>query len=242
MADGPDKLAREFYRLLILLVVLQGAAIALVLGLVWDRNDRDRTLIERTGVMIDTIFPGLQTDLSELSKKAVNLKADVSELRNQVTRVDEHVGQVDRDVSQVSRQAHDINTSLTGFVEDKSGLIWGHSLTPYLLLGLATLVAASVPIWGWFFSIKRRSQQPSRSEVHADSTMESFVARLDRLALLVERIREVERESLKPSPELQQLMLEAERLIREARNELGQLSTNIKPVARDGETKFGALH
>ncbi|MBM3299244.1 MAG: hypothetical protein FJY85_04755 [Deltaproteobacteria bacterium] len=240
MAEEPSRLVRRFYGLLVVLVVLQAAAVALVIRFAWDRSDRERTLLDRTGLMIDRMLPTLQSDVSEVSRKATELKVDLSQLRSQVSKVDEHLGQVGRDVSDVGRSVHKVDTNLTSFVQDKSGLIWGHSLNPYVLLGLLAALAATIPLSGWFFATRRRAQE-TREPLSA-SAMESFSVRLDGLSLLVEKIRKTEQEREKPTPELQELMLQTERLIQEARTELGQLSPSPKPTPQDPDTKTGELH
>jgi len=234
MAFEPGKLMRKLYGLMILLVVLQAAAIGLVIRFAADRIERDRTLLERTGAMMEEVFPGLQKDLSEVSKKATEIKTGISGLRTQVAGVDQHVGRVGQDVTHVGRSVEGMDENLTGFVKDRSGLIWGHSLNPYLLIGLLAAMVVSIPLCAWLFGRKGGSQVPEQDAVPI-SSMESFSIRLNRLSDIVHKIGTDNEKSSKPSPELERLMMETERLIDQARSELGSLVplTTTDPVNQE---------
>jgi hypothetical protein len=225
MAFEPGKLMRNLYGLIILLVVLQAIAIGLVIRFAADRIERDRTLLERTGAMMEEVFPGLRKDLSEVSKRTTEIKSGISGLRTQVSRVDQHVGRVGQEVVHVGRRVEGVNENLTGFVEDRSGMIWGHSLNPYLLIGLLVAMVVSVPLCAWFFGRRSGSLVPEQDAVPV-SSMQSVSIRLNKLSDLVHKIGTDNEKSARPSPELERLMMETERLIHQARSELG----NVVPL------------
>ncbi len=230
MAFEPGKLMTKLYGLVILLVVLQAVAIGLVIRFAADRMERDHTLLERTGAMMEEVFPGIRKDLSEVSKSTTAIKSGISGLRTQVSQVDQHVGRVGQNVVHVGSRLDGMNKNLTGFVEDRSGIIWGHSLNPYLLIALLAAVAASVPVCVWYFGKKRGSAVPQQEAV-PDSPMESFSLQLNKLSDLVHKIGNNNGTTEKPSPELERLMMETERLIRQARMEVGDFPspTTIDP-------------
>lgn len=235
MGFEPGKLMSKLYGLLILLVVLQAVAIGLAIRFAADRIERDEKLLDRTGTMMEEVFPGIRNEISEVSKKATEIKGGISDLKTQVSTVDRHVGQVGRDVRQVGSRVEGMNKSLSGFVQDRSGLIWGHSLNPYILVGLLVVLAAAVPLCAWFFGRKREPEVPEHDALRT-APVQSFSTRLDRLSDLVEKIGHDNGKSPKPNPELEKLMVETERLINEARSELGDLA----PIEKlNGEGRGG---
>ncbi|MDQ7782045.1 MAG: hypothetical protein RDU20_04150 [Desulfomonilaceae bacterium] len=242
MAFEPGKLMRKLYGLVILLVVLQAVAIGLVIRFASDRMERDRTLLERTGVMMEEVFPGIRKDLSDISKKAIEIKSGISGLERQVSQVDRHVGRVGQEVVHVGTQVKDVNGNLTGFVHDRSGLIWGHSLNPYLLLGVLVAMVASFPVCAWFFGRRREAPAAPHRDALLDSPAESFLIRLTRLSELVGKIGADTRKSGRPSPELESLMMETERLIREARSELDVLVPNTSADPGDDDIRPDKLN
>ncbi len=241
MAFEPGKLMRKLYGLMILLVVLQAVAIGLVIRFAEDRIERDRTLLERTGAMMEDVFPGIQKDLSEVSKRTTEIQTGLSGLRSQVSDVDQHVGRVGQEVVHVGRRVEGLNENLTGFVEDRSGMIWGHSLNPYLLIGLLVAMVVSVPLCVRFFG--RRSESPAREQdAVSDSPMESFSIRLNKLSDLVHKIGSDNEKSGEPNPELERLMMETERLIRQARSELGNFVPQTTTDTSGNEIRPDKLH
>lgn len=237
MGLGPGKVMRKLYGLVILLVILQAIGIGLVIRFAADGIERDRTLLERTGAMMDEVFPGLKSDVSEVSQKATEIQSGIADLKTQVSKVDRHVGKVGQDVTLVGEQVAGMDQSLTGFVGDKTGLIWGHSVNPYVLIGLLILLAVSVPLCVRFFGKRSLSQPPKPDDVTA-FPVQSFSGSLDRLSDLVEKISNVR----KPNPELEKLMDETERLIQEARSELGDLAPLKRLTPRCGEDGPDKLH
>lgn len=228
------------YRLVVLLVVLQAAAIGLVLRFATDSVERDKTLLDRTGIMVDQIFPELKQDIGEVSRKAAQIRGDISGLQDQVSKVDEHVAQVERDVFHVGSGVEKIDKSLTGFVNDTSWLIWGHSLNPYVLIALSITLIAAIPASGWIFSRERGAKPWLKARPYL-SPEESFSSRLDKLHMLVERIRN-EGINRRPSPELQKLMIETEHLIREVRKDLEHIAPAMTYQPTDGEIDRDELH
>lgn len=214
---------QKFYGLLILLTVLQAAAVGLVIRFAFDSSARERTLLERTGAMVNEILPSMKEDVAQVSQKTAEIGTEVAGVRSQVTRLDDRVGEVGAEVTHVGKTVDGLDRNLTGFVRDKTGVIWGHSLNPYLLAVLLIAMAVSIPLWGWFFATRFRPATPLQQELFGRDEP-SLAGRLDKLARLVEKIRTENGKSVTPPPELQKLMEETEQLILEARIELAQLS------------------
>jgi len=222
MATPSRRLISGLYWLVGGLAGLQLVAIYLVVNYAGESLKRDGTLLERTGAMMEEIFPGIRNDLSEVSQKATEIRKDVSGLKNQVSRVDEKVSEVAEGVSGVNRQVEVIDRSLAGFFGDKSGLIWGHSVNPYLLLSILAAIACSIPAFVWVFSRKQATKPPDVYQRPLPS--DAFASRLDRLSGLVDRMLAEERHCPDTDPQLVRLMQETERLIHDTRKELAQLS------------------
>jgi hypothetical protein len=223
---------KKSYWLLIGLVVLQSAVLGLVVYAERESSRRDQVIEQRTGVMVDELFPEILRDLSTVSGKASEIGRDVKDLKVQVAAVDDHVSDVGRNVNSVSSQVEGVNKSVTGFFEDKKGLIWGHSLNPYVLIGMLLLIAAGIPLCGWLFGRIRKEREFQR-ELSADlGHLDGFSLRLDQLHGLLEKIRSTEKPSDAPGPELRKLVEDTERLIAETRAELALISRN--PFADPG--------
>ncbi len=215
---------KKSYWLLIGLVVLQSAVFGLVVYAERESSRRDQIIEQRTGAMVDELFPEILHDLSTVSQKASEIRHDVKDLKVRVAAVDDHLSDVGRNVNQVSNQVQGVSQSVTGFFEDKKGLIWGHSLNPYVLIGMLAVIAGSIPVCGWLFGRIRRERE-LRKELAADlGPLDGFSLRLDRLHGLIERIRIADEPSDTPGPELRRLVEETERLIAETRAELALIS------------------
>jgi hypothetical protein len=241
MGSPRSKLMNRMYGLLILVMVLQAVAIGLAIRYAGEGLKRDQTLLTRTGVMMDELFPGLKQDLSGVSRKTSEIKSDLSGLRNRVEQVDSRVGSLGMGVQEVDRKVAVLDKNISGFVGDKSGLIWGHSLNPYVLAGLLLAILGALPL-SIRYVVKRHRLKSPVSEAGLDVDDDSFTGRLDKLSHLVEKIRFEEGRSQGPGPELRRLMDETERLIREARSDLAQISAATKIVAEDTEKSRERLH
>jgi hypothetical protein len=212
------------FGLLVVVVVLQAVAVGLLLRYGGDILEKNRAIEERTLTMMTEIFPTLRSDLGDVSQKASEIKDDVAGLRSQVSKVDEHLTEVNQGVNAVGAQVEGLNHNVQGFVQDKTGLIWGHSLNPYVLIALLAIIAVSVPWWGWYY-FRNRPKSPAAQEEY--QVGHGFSAKLDRLSRMVEEIRVGDAKCI-VNPELQRLMDKAERLIDEARLELTFLAGREK--------------
>jgi hypothetical protein len=215
---------KKSYWLLIGLVILQSAVFGLVVYAERESSRRDQIIEQRTGAMVDELFPEILHDLSTVSQKASEIGHDVKDLKVQVAAVDDHLSDVGRDVNTVSTQVDGVNQSVTGFFGDKKGLIWGHSLNPYLLVGMLLAIAGSIPVCGWLFGRIRRERELRQALVADLGPLDGFSFRLDKLHGLLEKIRIAEEPSDRPGPELRRLVKETERLIAETRAELALIS------------------
>lgn len=241
MGSPRSKLMNRMYGLLILVMVLQAVAIGLAIRYAGEGLKRDQTLLTRTGVMMDELFPGLKQDLSGVSRKATEIKTDLSGLRDRVEQVDGRVGSLGTGVQEVDRKVSALDKNFTGFVGDKSGLVWGHSLNPYVLIGLLVAILGALPL-SIRYVVKRHRLRSPTQEASLGAEDDSFTGRLDKLSQLVEKIRFEEGRSESPGPELRRLMDETERLIREARSDLAQISAATKVVTEDTEKSRERLH
>lgn len=241
MGSPRSKLMNRMYGLLILVMVLQAVAIGLAIRYAGEGFRRDQIVLARTGAMMDEVFPGLKQDLSGVSQKASEIQSDLSGLRTQVSHVDSRVGNLGRGVEEVDRKIAVLDKNVAGFVGDKSGLIWGHSLNPYLLAALLSALLIAIPL-SLRYVVKRNRSKSSPLQPELALEDDSFSGRLDRLSHLVEKIRFEEGNSQSTGPELRRLMDETERLIREARTDLAQISAATKVPAEEIEKNRERLH
>lgn len=230
---------KKSYWLMIGLVALQAVAFGYVMYADRENTRRSQVIDQRTAAMVDEIFPEMFQDLATVSQKASEIRRDVKDLKVQVSNVDEHLSDVGRNVNTVSNQVEGINQSVTGFFQDRGGLIWGHSLNPYVLIGMLAVIAASIPVCGWLFT-RIKQEREFHKELTAElGPLDGFSWRLDRLQGLLEEIRVAEEPSDTPSPELRKLVEETERLIAETRAELALITgspiTDPDPFDRNPE-------
>ncbi|MBI4962439.1 MAG: hypothetical protein HY913_04115 [Desulfomonile tiedjei] len=222
---------RSLFGILILLVALQAGAIGLALYYGSRSSATDKVLLERTGLMTEEMFPGIRQDLAEVSQKAAEIKGELAGVGTAVGRVEERMGSLDRGIGAVGQVVGNINNSLTGFVQDRTVLIWGHSLNPYLLLAALGLIAISIPLSGVLFSKVRKRQESPLGNAMPEG-MEVFSKRLEDISELLERIRKEEGKEPRADAEIRRLMLETERVIADARAELA-----IGPHGPEWETE-----
>jgi hypothetical protein len=219
------------YGLLVLVILLQAVAIGLVVRFEDGKQKRDGALLDRTELMLKDVFPGIRSDLAAISEQATDIKKDVLALQDSVSKVDERVSQVGQGVAGVSGQVDGLNRKVTGFFLDRSGLIWGHSLNPYVLAALLLLVLLSVPIWGWFFRRKHGSPAPAEKDI-ADVAPRiiTFAAGCETTGI---RVNDPNAEQLlKVRPELRKIMEETGRLIDHARHNNGLISRKFRSDSR----------
>lgn len=217
---------KKSYWLTIGVVGLQLAVVGLVVYADRQSARRDQVIEQRTAAMIEDVFPEMFRDLGSISQKTSEIGRGVKDLKTRVADMDEHLSEVGRNVNKVSGQVEGVNQSVTSFFQDKSGLIWGHSLNPYVLIAMLLVIAASIPVCGWLFG-KIRQERDLRKELTAElGGLDGFSLRLDRLHGLLERIRIAEEPSEGQRPELRKLVEETERLIAETRAELALMSRN----------------
>ena len=216
---------KKSYWLIIGLVALQVTAFGYVMYADREHTRRSQVIDQRTAVMVDEIFPEMFQDLATVSQKASEIRRDVKDLKVQVANVDEHLSDVGRNVNTVGNQVEEVNQSVTGFFQDKGGLIWGHSLNPYVLIGMLVVIAASIPACGWLFT-RIRQERDLRKELTAElGTLDGFSLRLDRLHGLLEKIRIAEEPSDAPSTGVAQTRgKQPKGLIAETRAELALMS------------------
>lgn len=188
MNEKRRKLLRLFYGLLGAIIVLQLIMISVIVRYASESERRDTTLLERTGIMVDEMLPGIRQDLSGVSEKVSDIKGDVTLLRRQVDQVDQQVGRVSKGVTGVSQALDAMSRSMLSFFYDTSGLIWGHSLNPYVTMALLVAILLSVSGFGVLFARRRKAQVAAVA--HAAVPGALFSKKLDDLSKLMQQIRE----------------------------------------------------
>jgi hypothetical protein len=241
VARNQGKRTRGLLGILTLLVALQALAIGMAIYYGNRSVATDRLLLERTGVMSEKMLPGIQRDVSAVSQRTSEIKGEVSGLRTAVTRVDERVGDLDRGVGHVGRVVDGMNHTLIGFVRDKTSLIWGHSLNPYVLLAALLIIAISIPLSGFIFK-KGNKVNYHEHEQTVPEGMESLPKKLKDLSEVIEKIRNQDEDEQRADTEIQRLMLETQRLIEDARAELAAWSQSRESEDQDGGRVKRTLH
>ncbi len=217
-------LFKKLYGIVVLMVVLQATAIGLVIKYGGAILIRDTAILKNTSNLVNESVPGIQSDLAMINRNTSDTKMDVMGLRNQVSSLSTQVNEVGRGIHDVDNGVKGIAAGAEKFFNDRSGWIWGHSLNPYLLMILLTIIAVSLPAVGWLLYKRRSDFEPPAEEL---LLMESFTRRLDNLSELVEKLRADEASAITNS-ELRRIMEETERLINDARSELGAVSEQMK--------------
>lgn len=238
MGEIQPGFTRRFYGIIIAVLVLQVLTIGVAVRYGIESARRDTTLLERTETMVDQMLPSIHKDLSGVSNTVSGIKGDVTLLRKQVDHVDQHVGRVGSAVARVGREVEGMNQSMTAFFSNTSGLIWGHSLNPYVLMALLVTILLSVPLFGAVYS-RRRRREASVSHPVASSPATLLAKRLDDLSQLIEQMRE-QQKSPEATVEMKKLLDETERFIRDAQAELSHLSeaaaTRADVTNKSGQT------
>ncbi|AFM25409.1 hypothetical protein [Desulfomonile tiedjei] len=219
---------RALYGLMALVVILQAIAIGLTLRFEGDRQKRDGALLDRTSVMLSDIFPSIQSELALVSQTATEIKKEALGLKESVAKMDQHVGDVGRDVLQASSRMENIAQQFTSFFQDKSGLIWGHSLNPYVLALLLGIILLAIPACSWLFWRRNNSPEP------AEETAVPVEVELPEIP--ADRVKSDEPVLCEPTdryifvgPELKKVMDETERMIVAARHENDAMHRKQRP-------------
>ncbi len=220
---------RRLYGLMALLVILQTAGIAFFIHYGDAILSRDSAILQQTSSLVNDAVPGLQSDVSSVSRNTSEIKMDIMGLKNHVLSMGERVNEVGRSVNEVGKELDGLNTSANGFFQNRSGLIWGHSLNPYVLISLLALITVSIPACAWLLYKRKPDFRPQLEEQIA---AEAFTRKLDNLSEIMGRLR-VEEVNNMTDLELRRIMEETERLINDARAELGALSDKLSDSSEE---------
>jgi hypothetical protein len=224
MRQKSTGMLNKLYTVSLIMILLQVAAIAFTIRYGNDILFRDKLILDHTSSLVNEAVPSMQSDLTEVARGTSEIRLDVQGIRNKVTAVGERVSEISHDIQGVSKGIDELSTNTNSFFTNKSGLIWGHSLNPYILITLLVCLMVSVPTCAWFIYRQRiKDESPLEERSHA----EIFTRRLDTLSELMERIR-TEELNIENGVELRKIMEETERLINDARSELGLLTDKIK--------------
>jgi archaellum component FlaC len=200
----------RIFALVLAIGLLQAVLIGLVLRFGGELLDSHRSLIETT----NSVEAGIQ----DVSSKADLISANISSVKSDLGSLDTKLGLVGSNVAGIKSQVEGIDQNTTAFINNPSGLVWGHSLNPYLLIFLLLLILVGTGYTSWvFFRTRAVSEKPAIGVNQSDDLSGS----LDRLAQLMEHIR---KEQKTGSGDLEMLMVQTEQLITEARSELECLS------------------
>jgi len=240
MGESQTHFSKSIYGIIAVMLVLQVITLGAAIKYGSESAQRDTTLLERADTMVQEMLPGIHKDLTGVSNTVTDIKGDVTLLRKQVDQVDHHVGQVGTAVSRVSGELEGMNQSMMAFFKDVSGLIWGHSLNPYVLMALLITILLSVPVFGAIYS-RRRLREATVSDVAAVPATTLFAQRLHSLSQLIEQMRE-QQKSPQDASEMKRLMEETERLVREAQADLGHLLEDTDTQAKQASKSDRILH
>jgi hypothetical protein len=234
MERGSGGMGKGFYCMFGLLAFLQVTAIFALVHFAGESLKRDSTLLDRSAVMMEEVFPTMRSELSEISRNASEIRDEVSGLREQVSRVDDRGHEIAQGVSNLNRQVGGLDKGLSGLFGDKSGLIRGGALNPYVLMAILAVIACSIPVWLWVFA--RRGPEPCADQQEPIATpCDGFTDTLNRLAGLLDKALAADSNSTPHGPELRKLMEETEKLIEEARTELAWLAQTSPRCAGQNE-------
>lgn len=230
--------------LVVTVAILQIAAVCLIIRFGFETVGRDRTLLHRTETMMQQIFPGIEKSLSDVSGKAAEINQGVVALRSQLSGVEELVDLVGKRVTEVHQDVRAVDRNLSGYVNDTSGLVWGHALNPYLLMGLLAAVMLCVLLSAWV-SVKRIKRHAAGRMLVSDKIVgriDGISSRLDELSLLVQRMKTQSQMSTNDGKGFKDLVEETDRLIACTRNELAMLSGQATHPDESDTELPGSIH
>jgi methyl-accepting chemotaxis protein len=225
MAESGTDRFKWILGLLAVLVVLQAAALTLVLRFGIDSARREHAVLNNTDMVLNRSLPAIKNDISEVSGNTTRILGGVIDIKRQVAQVDRHVGDVGAKVSEVGSAVNRVDGSLTEYING-SGSLRDLRLSWYVVVALLLAALAGL---GWYIGVERRRRSLSVDTVPQTLTgvpgMFSEVSRkLDDLSVRIDEIRALHDPSLSQPRELRQLMDETEQFIRETRDELNRLS------------------
>lgn len=230
MASTMSTGSNRFLILIIGLGLFQVAILGLIVLFGIESMKTDRVLLERSRHMVGDVLPRMDRSLAELSGTAATIGKNVSALRREVSAVDRQVGVIDTKVTGVGKNVRDMSAGLNTYIGDTEGLVWGHSLNPYVLLGLLLVTIATVPVWIWIGTARLREEPAWTASLRMSPEEEATLRRrLDELTESLEKLKLEDAETRRSGSELFHFVEETERFIRETREELGLRNRSEEP-------------
>jgi hypothetical protein len=232
---GDSGRLKKLYFVGISILIVQVCSVGIIFFYGSDILEKNTNVLKHTSAMTGEVLPGLKQDVGEVIDSTRDIKAGVRGLGRQVAQVGRRVESVEQNVESIGKNVDTVSVGMAAFIQDRVGLIWGHSLNPYVLTGLLLLIVAMIPITGRMF--RRRDRTRTQPEIAA----EAFTKKLEDLTALVRRIN-VTGDGSQPGPELRRIMHETERLINDARAELTNISGETRPEKDENIPNPGLLH
>ncbi len=221
------KLALGF---LIILCVAQAIVIGLVLHFGLKESQTGATLMDRTDRIVTKDFPEALRGISDISGKASQIRSAVSDLKLDVAQVNTSLGSVASEMGTVRNDLTGLKSDLSTSVLQRSWLIWGNGLNPYVLLGILVLIGLFA-----LFSIRRKSgHTKSPDHIFAVQSPNQFDQINERLDKLTEAIRTYEQRDNKTEliSNVERLVEESRSLVIEARNEFNKYGSLTGPDSK----------
>lgn len=221
-------------------VVVMGAL--LYLGIVGSAPDR--AVLDRTGRMMQEVFPDMGDRLKSISQQTGDIRREVSELRDGFAHMGDQVAGIRRNVGTLGAHVEGIGEHISRSFMDRVGAIWGNAVNPYLLITLLVLTVVSVPVWILIMRKVTQTEGASADPATGVSSerLEALTRRLDTLAVLTDKAMTENGKDVRTTPEVRDLMQEAQRCITETRAELARLAETGRSPARATADAAGEVH
>lgn len=211
------KLALGF---LTIICIAQAIVIGLTLHFGLKGSHTGATLMDRTERMITRDFPEAIRGISEISGKTSQIRSAVADLKLDVGKVNTNLSNVASDMGTVRNDLTGLKSDLSSSVLQRSWLIWGNGLNPYVMLGLLGLIALFA-----LLAIRRKSRGVESPDLvltgQSAHQFDQITHRLDELTDAIKTYEQRENQTELIS-NVERLVEESRSLVIEARNEINK--------------------
>jgi hypothetical protein len=231
MDKGLSTQLRLIVGILAIICILQALVIGIALHFGIRGLQSAATLEERTNRMISKEFPEVIQGVTDISTKTAQIRSDMADLKSGMATVGGKMDNVASNVGSVRDGVVGLRSDLSSTIMNRSWLVWGNSLNPYLTLAALMVIALALPLLGLTRRSSSKDREPSALEADYPIAHFQYIQnRLDKLTELLESM--VEPNKATPhKADAKKLVEESRELLIEARNKLDKMAaTKAGPI------------